>query len=107
LVRTDMIRNGGIEVRPEAPPRYSALDVMRRGRAILVNQVYAFSMRGILDLAASGHQIRFAFITSEETKDGPPASGVEFDPAYMSRMLQVGRARGSSGRWNLVTGNPQ
>ena len=102
LVRTDMIRNGDIVVRRHAPPRYSALDVMGRGRSILVNQVYAFSMRDVLDRAGNGHQVRFAYITKNEMEAAPPASGVEFDANYMNRMIAVGRGRGSQGAWNNI-----
>jgi hypothetical protein len=102
IVRTDMIRNGDITIGYDAPSRYSALDIVNRGRSILVNQVYAFSMRDVLDRAGKGHQVRFAYITPAETDAGKPAKGAVFDPAYMKRMLKVGKGRGSGGEWNVV-----
>ncbi|MBO9712735.1 patatin-like phospholipase family protein [Sphingomonas sp.] len=100
VIRTDMIRNGDLTVPYSAPPRYSALDIVGRARKILVNQVYAFSMRDVLARAGDGQQVRFAFITKDEIAAGPPAKGVEFDPAYMARMLLIGRDR--RGAWNEV-----
>jgi hypothetical protein len=99
---TDIIRNGDMKVRTEAPAKYSALDVVNRARVILVNQVYLFSIDEVLERAAPDHQVRLAFITPEEMADGPPAKGAQFDPAYMKRMIAVGKARGQAGAWNRV-----
>lgn len=101
IVRTDMIRNGDVTLPESRPERYSALNVIGRGRSILVNQVYLFSIKDVLRTADPDHQVRFAHIRDAEMGSGP-AKGATFDPDYMKRILEVGRARGAANEWDEI-----
>lgn len=102
LIQTDIIVNGDLHVDPSGDKfeqKFSALDIAGRGRKILVNQIYRFSVSEVIKPRGTEHKVRFASIRVSETNAGPPASGATFDPAYMARMIALGKRRGSTGDW--------
>jgi predicted acylesterase/phospholipase RssA len=102
LIQTDIIVNGDLNVDPSGDKftnKFSALDIAGRGRKILVNQIYRFSVSEVIKPRGTEHRVRFASIRVSETNAGPPASGATFDPAYMARMIALGKMRGLTGDW--------
>ena len=102
LIQTDIIVNGDLNVDPSGDKfekKFSALDIAGRGRKILVNQIYRFSVSEVIKPRGTEHKVRFASIRVSETNEQPPASGATFDPAYMNRMITLGKKRGSTGDW--------
>jgi Patatin-like phospholipase len=102
LIQTDIIVNGDLNVDPSGDTfekKFSALDIAGRGRKILVNQIYRFSVSEVIKPRGTEHKVRFASIRVSETNQKPPASGATFDPAYMTRMIALGKKRGSTGDW--------
>ena len=104
-IQTDIIVNGDLNVDPSGDKfaiKFSALDIAGRGRKILVNQVYRFSVSEVIKPRGTEHNVRFASIRVSEINAGPPAPGATFDPAYMARMIALGKQRGSSGDWQAI-----
>jgi hypothetical protein len=102
LIQTDIIVNGDLNVDPSGDKfekKFSALDIAGRGRKILVNQIYRFSVSEVIKPRGTEHKVRFASIRVSETNEKPPASGATFDPVYMARMITLGKKRGSTGDW--------
>jgi Patatin-like phospholipase len=102
LIQTDIIVNGDLNVDPSGDKfekKFSALDIAGRGRKILVNQIYRFSVSEVIKPRGTEHKVRFASIRVSETNEKPPASGATFDPVYMARMIALGKKRGSTGDW--------
>jgi predicted acylesterase/phospholipase RssA len=102
LIQTDIIVNGDLNVDPSGDKfekKFSALDIAGRGRKILVNQIYRFSVSEVIKPRGTEHKVRFASIRVSETNEGPPAPGATFDPVYMNRMIMLGKKRGSIGDW--------
>jgi predicted acylesterase/phospholipase RssA len=102
LIQTDIIVNGDLNVDPSGDKfakKFSALDIAGRGRKILVNQIYRFSVSEVIKPRGTEHKVRFASIRVSETNEGPPAPGATFDPVYMNRMIMLGKKRGSTGDW--------
>ena len=105
-VQTDIIVNGDLSVGNAGDTfktKFSALDIAGRGRKILVNQIYRFSVSDIIKARSAAHQIRFASIRVAEENAGAPIGGSTFDPAYMRRMIGVGKTRGAAGDWQALT----
>lgn len=102
LVQTDIIVNGDLNVDPSGDKfakKFSGLDIAGRGRKILVNQIYRFSVSEVIKPRGTEHRVRFASIRVSETNETPPASGATFDPAYMNKMIALGKRRGLTGDW--------
>lgn len=102
LIQTDIIVNGDLNVDPSSDKfakKFSALDIAGRGRKILVNQIYRFSVSEVIKLRGTEHRVRFASIRVSESNEKPPAPGATFDPAYMARMISLGKKRGLIGDW--------
>jgi predicted acylesterase/phospholipase RssA len=102
LIQTDIIVNGDLNVDPSGDKfakKFSALDIAGRGRKILVNQIYRFSVSEVIKPRGTEHKVRFASIRVSETNEGPPAPGATFDPVYMNRMIALGKKRGSTSDW--------
>jgi predicted acylesterase/phospholipase RssA len=102
LIQTDIIVNGDLNVDPSGDKfekKFSALDIAGRGRKILVNQIYRFSVSEVIKPRGTEHKVRFASIRVSETNEGPPAPKATFDPVYMNRMITLGKKRGSTGDW--------
>lgn len=110
-VQTDIIVNGDLQVDPSGDAftkKFSALDIAGRGRKILVNQVYRFSVSEVIKANSNTHSVRFAAIRPSETDPkaelsptnaGRPAKDSVFDPAYMKRMINLGKMRGAKDDW--------
>ena len=105
-VRTDIIVNGDLAIGnagEKFKTKFSALDIAGRGRKILVNQIYRFSVSDIVKAQSQSHVIRFASIRVAETDAGPPANGATFDPVYMRRMIALGKTRGAADDWQKLS----
>jgi predicted acylesterase/phospholipase RssA len=110
-VQTDVIVNGDLQVDPSGDTftkKFSALDIAGRGRKILVNQVYRFSVSEVIKANSKTHSVRFAAIRPSEsdpkapispTNAGRPVKDSVFDPVYMKRMIKIGRMRGANDDW--------
>jgi predicted acylesterase/phospholipase RssA len=110
-IQTDIIVNGDLEVDPSGDmftKKFSALDIAGRARKILVNQVYRFSVSEVIKANSPTHPVRFAAIRPSETDPkaetsptnaGRPAPKSVFDPAYMKRMINLGKMRGAKDDW--------
>jgi predicted acylesterase/phospholipase RssA len=98
---TDIIVNDDLTVDPDPPTKtkLNILDIAGRARLIVVDQIYLFSISDILAARLPGHTIRFAAIRPAEKIAAAPTKGATFDPAYMKRMIAIGRARGARGDW--------
>jgi predicted acylesterase/phospholipase RssA len=104
-VQTDIIVNGDLSVGSAGDTfktKFSALDIAGRGRKILVNQIYRFSVADIIKARSTAHRIRFASIRVAEENAGVPIEGSTFDPAYMRRMIMVGKMRGATDDWQAL-----
>jgi Patatin-like phospholipase len=102
LIQTDIIVNGDLNVDPSGDKfskKFSALDIAGRGRKILVNQIYRFSVSEVIKPRGTEHRVRFACIRISETNNTPSAPGATFDPVYMSKMIALGKMRGLAGDW--------
>ena len=102
LIQTDIIVNGDLNVDPSGDKftkKFSALDIAGRGRKILVNQIYRFSVSEVIKPRGTEHRVRFACIRVSETNRTPPAAGATFDPTYMNNMIALGKKRGLTGDW--------
>ena len=102
LIQTDIIVNGDLNVDPSGDKftkKFSALDIAGRGRKILVNQIYRFSVSEVIKPRGTEHRVRFASIRVSETNEAPPTPGATFDPAYMNKMIALGKRRGLTGDW--------
>ncbi len=114
-IQTDIIVNDDLEVDPSDTTfttSFSALDIAKRGREILINQVYRFSVADVVKASSNSHNVRFAAIRPSEndpnapispTNAGRPIKGSVFDPAYMKRMINIGRMRGAKADWQPLT----
>lgn len=102
---TDIIINDDLTVDPEPPTKtkLNILDIAGRARLIIVDQIYLFSISDIVAARLPGHTIRFAAIRPTEKIEANPATGATFDPAYMKRLIAIGRARGARGDWQSST----
>jgi predicted acylesterase/phospholipase RssA len=101
-LRTDIIVNGDLAIGAENTKfskKFSALTVAGRGRKILVDQIYRFSVAEITNTKSTDHVIRLATIRLGETPPNMPAPKVTFDPAYMKEMIKLGKTRGAAGDW--------
>ena len=102
LIHTDIIVNGDLGLERSGDrfaKKFSALDIAARGREILVNQVYRFSVSDVAKPGKDGHKVCFASIVPSETIAAPPARGAIFDPVYMKRMIKNGYDRGYATDW--------
>lgn len=101
-LRTDIIINGDLAISPENTKfkkKFSALDVAGRGRKILVDQIYRFSVAEITSSKSDNHIVRLAKIREGEVPDKMPAEKATFDPIYMKEMIALGKRRGGTGDW--------
>lgn len=104
-IRTDIIVNGDLHVDPSDDlfeKKFSALDIAGRGRKILVNQVYRFSVSEVIKPRGARHVVRFASIRPSETDKNRPAPKATFDPKYMKNMIKLGEDRGAAGDWQAL-----
>jgi predicted acylesterase/phospholipase RssA len=104
-IETDIIVNGDLNVDPPGDlfqKKFSALDIAGRGRKILVNQVYRFSVSEVIKPRGVRHKVRFASIRVSESKRNPPAPKATFDPKYMQDMIKLGKDRGAAGDWQAL-----
>jgi predicted acylesterase/phospholipase RssA len=110
LIQTDIIVNGDLRLESSGgrfARKFSTLDIAARGREILVNQVYRFSVSEVIKSREKGHSVRFAAILPSATIAAPPARGAIFDPLYMKRMIENGRNRGYANDWQRLDTLPR
>ena len=123
--RTDIIVNGDLltgSAGDKFDDKFSALDIALRGRKILVNQIYRFSVSEVLktdpkklkDAEDSknpiDHVFNFAAIREREIRDienrdaptdqkGKKSKEMTFDPDFMKALIALGKVRGKALDW--------
>jgi predicted acylesterase/phospholipase RssA len=123
--RTDIIVNGDLAVgsaNDKFDTKFSALDIALRGRKILVNQIYRFSVSDVLRTDPKklkdpddpknlkDHEFNFAAIRESEickikncdqpaNETGKKNKEMTFDPDFMKALIALGKARGKALDW--------